>query len=229
MGFRIANNIAAMNVQRQLGISDSGLTKALERLSSGYRINSASDDSAGLAISQTFRADIASFKIASRNAAEANSLLQVAEGAMDQIGNMLVRLKELATQAASANAGTSRAQIDAEKVKIIAEMERIASVTEYAGSALIDGTFGSITGTLGGGAATSTKSYAVNSDMSQKFKFTDVGNTLYAENLGVVAANTTVSYLKESSDLYTFNEGSGTNTVTMTLSGATGHFEQRDD
>ena len=85
--------------------SDAGLSKSLERLSSGYRINKAADDAAGLAISQQFRADIASFKVASRNTSEANSLLQVAEGAMDQIGNMLTRLKELATQAASANAG----------------------------------------------------------------------------------------------------------------------------
>ncbi len=295
MGFRIANNIASMNVQRQLSITDSNMSKALERLSSGYRINSAADDSAGLALSQTFRADIASFKVASRNATEANALLQVAEGAMDQIGNMLVRLKELATQAASANAGENRAQIDAEKTKILAEMNRIANVTEYAGAALLDGTYGGMTGelagidatnttsygvnsdysqkftftdaigvkdeaggtyamtaaatnttsygvnsdysqkftftdaigvkdeaggTYGAAAATSTNSYAVNSDMSQKFTFTDVGNTMYVQDLAIVAGNTTVSYLNETTDLYTFNEGSGTNTVTMTFSGA---------
>ena len=210
-----------MNVQRQLAISDSGLTKALERLSSGYRINSASDDSAGLAISQTFRADIASFKVASRNATEANSLLQVAEGAMDQIGNMLVRLKELATQAASANAGTSRAQIDAEKTKIIAEMERIASVTEYAGSALIDGTFGSISGTLGGGAATSTNSYAVNSDMSQKFKFADATNTLWTPTASAAAGNNTLSYqlVTDTSNFYGF-VGSGLDTAVVISGGA---------
>jgi len=202
MGFRIANNIASMNVQRQLTVSDNNLTKSLERLSSGFRINSAADDAAGLALSQTMRADIASFKVASRNATEANSLLQTAEGAMDQIGNMLVRLKELATQAASANTGTNRAQIDEEKTKLTAEIERIASVTAYSGSTLLDGTFGSISGALAGGTATSTNSYAVNSDMSQKFTFTDVGNTMYAETLGAVADTANTAHLLDGSNLY---------------------------
>jgi flagellin len=139
MGLRIQNNIAAMNAHRQLTISDSALSKSLERLSSGYRINRAADDAAGLSISQQFRADIASYKVASRNTAEANSLLQVAEGAMDQIGNMLTRLKELATQAASANAVSNLDKIEAEKDKLVAEIDRIANSTEYAGTKLLDG------------------------------------------------------------------------------------------
>jgi len=143
MALRIANNIAAMNAQRWLGVSDAGMKKSLERLSSGYRINRAADDAAGLAISQSFRADIASFKVASRNTSEASSMLQVAEGAMDQIGNMLTRLKELATQGASANAGTNLDKIDAEREALVNEINRIANVTGYAGTKLIDGTFGS--------------------------------------------------------------------------------------
>ena len=142
MGLRIQNNIAAMNTHRQLTIADAGLNKSLERLSSGFRINRAADDAAGLAISSQFRADIASFKVASRNTAEASSLLQVAEGAMDQIGNMLVRLKELATQAASANAGSNLGKINAEGNALIDEIERVATSTEYAGTKLINGTFG---------------------------------------------------------------------------------------
>ncbi|MCG6533111.1 MAG: hypothetical protein L7F78_00175 [Syntrophales bacterium LBB04] len=144
MGLRIQNNIAAMNTHRQLGIADTALSKSLERLSSGYRINKASDDAAGLAISQQFRADIASFKVASRNTAEASSLLAVAEGAMDQIGTMLTRLKELATQAASANAGSNLDKIEAEKNKLVDEIDRIANSTEYAGSKLLDGSFGEV-------------------------------------------------------------------------------------
>ncbi len=131
-----------MNAHRQLSIADAGLGKSLERLSSGYRINRAADDAAGLSISQQFRADIASFKVASRNAAEATSLLQVAEGAVDQIGNMLTRLKELATQAASANAGSNLDKINAEGNKLINEINRIAASTEYAGSKLLNGSFG---------------------------------------------------------------------------------------
>lgn len=144
-----------MNAHRQLSISDTNLSKNLERLSSGFRINRAADDAAGLSISQQFRADIASFKVASRNTAEATSLLQVTEGAVDQIGNMLTRLKELATQAASANAGSNLTKINAEGNKLINEIDRIAQSTEYAGSKLLNGTFGvsvsssGITSTLG--------------------------------------------------------------------------------
>lgn len=150
MGLRIQNNIEAMNAHRQLGISSVNMSKSLERLSSGFRINKAADDAAGLAISSAFRADIASFKVASRNATEANALLQVAEGAADQIGNMLVRLKELATQAASANAGSNTDKIDDEKTKLLAEIDKIAQSTEYADTALINGTYGVGVSTSGG-------------------------------------------------------------------------------
>ncbi|OPY92874.1 MAG: Flagellin [Syntrophaceae bacterium PtaU1.Bin231] len=143
MGLRIQNNIAAMNAHRQLSISDSGMSKSLERLSSGYRINKAADDAAGLAISSGFRANIASFKVASRNTSEANALLQVAEGGMEQIENMLTRLKELATQASSANVGTSeRVKLNAEGNALISEIDRIANATKYGSTNLLDGTFG---------------------------------------------------------------------------------------
>jgi len=130
--------------------TDKALAKSMERLSSGYRINHAADDAAGLAISQAFRADIASFKVAYRNTSEANSLLQVAEGAADAIGDMLTRLKELATQAASANAGANLDKINAEKSQLLTEIDKIANSTEYADVALINGTYGvgiSTTGT----------------------------------------------------------------------------------
>jgi flagellin len=139
MGLRIQNNIAAMNAHRQLQISDAGLSKSLERLSSGYRINRAADDAAGLAISEGLRADIASYNVASRNVSEATAMAQVAEGAYDQIGNMLVRLKELATQAASANAGDDRQKIDDEATALIDEIDRISGATEYAGTGLLTG------------------------------------------------------------------------------------------
>jgi len=151
MGLRIQNNIAAMNAHRNLGISDTALSKSLEKLSSGFRINKAADDAAGLAISQSFRADIASYKVASRNTSEASSMLQVAEGATDQIGNMLTRLKELATQASSANAGSNLDKIDAEAQKLILEIDRISDSTKYAGTKLIDGSFG--VGVSGGSTA----------------------------------------------------------------------------
>lgn len=130
-----------MNAQRNLQVSDSGLSKSLERLSSGYRINSAKDDAAGLAISQGFRADIASVKVAQRNISEANALLQTAEGAMNSVGDILTRMKELATQAASANAGTDIAKVNAEYNTLVLEIDRIADSTKYAGVQLTNGNF----------------------------------------------------------------------------------------
>jgi len=145
MGLRIQHNIAAMNTHRQLGISDANLTKSLERLSSGYRINRASDDAAGLSISANMRAEIASLNVASRNTTQASSMLQVAEGAMDQINNMLTRLKELATQAASANVtSTDRAKDNDEATQLTTEIDRIADATKYNGTALINGNFGAV-------------------------------------------------------------------------------------
>ncbi|HAJ27395.1 MAG TPA: flagellin [Syntrophus sp. (in: bacteria)] len=141
MGFRIQNNIAAMNAQRNLAISDAGMSKSLERLSSGYRINSAKDDAAGLAISQAFRADIASVKVAQRNISEANSLLQTAEGAMSSVGDILTRMKELATQASSANVGADIAKLSTEYNTLVLEIDRIAYSTKYAGTALVNGSF----------------------------------------------------------------------------------------
>ncbi|MBW2644618.1 MAG: flagellin [Deltaproteobacteria bacterium] len=143
MGLRIQNNIAAMNAHRNLMVADAGMSKSLERLSSGYRINSAKDDAAGLAISQGFRANIASTKVAQRNVSEANALLQTAEGAMNTVGDVLTRMKELATQAASANAGSDIGKISAEYDTLVLEIDRIANSTEYAGTKLVDGNFSS--------------------------------------------------------------------------------------
>jgi flagellin len=154
MSLRIQNNIAALNAHKNLTISDNGLSKSLERLSSGYRINRAADDAAGLAISQGMRADIASYKVASRNVSEANAMVQVAEGAYDQIGNMLVRLKELATQAASANASANVDKIDAEAQALKDEIDRISDATAYAGAKLLDGTLATQSFQVGSTAAT---------------------------------------------------------------------------
>ena len=149
MGLRIQNNIEAMTAHRNLTQTSTTMSKSLERLSSGYRINKAADDAAGLAISSGFRADIASYSVASRNVSEANALAQVAEGAYDQIGNMLTRLKELATQASSANAGSNLDKINDEGNALLNEIDRIANATEYAGSKLLNGSFG-VTVSAGG-------------------------------------------------------------------------------
>jgi flagellin len=143
MGLRIQNNIAALNTNRNLGIADRGLSRSLERLSSGFKINKASDDSAGLAISMRFRAQIKSLAQGASNASQASSMLQVAEGATDQITNILQRMKELATQAASDNTQSAdRTKINNEISDLELEIDRIVNSTKYSGSTLIDGSFG---------------------------------------------------------------------------------------
>jgi flagellin len=158
MAFRIQNNISAMNAQNSLQVSQSAMEKSLARLSSGYRINSAKDDAAGLAVSSGMRADIASYRVAQRNASEANSLLQVAEGSYDQISNILTRLKELATQGASANASGNASDIQNEVGTLLGEIDRIADATEYAGTALLGG-YG-VTLNTGGGVYVSNATMA---------------------------------------------------------------------
>ncbi len=193
MGLRIQNNIAALNTHRQMQISDLALSKSLERLSSGFRINRAADDAAGLAVSMKFRAQIGSLRQASRNASEGNSLLQVAEGGADQISNILSRMKELATQAASANTSTSdRANIASEVNTLELEIDRIANSTRYGSSTLIDGSFGttsvSVAGALGGaydvisvdvsnGIADATYNIAITTTASAKVMTIDDGTT----------------------------------------------------
>ncbi len=152
MGLRIQSNIAAFNSHRNLQVADAGLSKSLEKLSSGFRINKASDDAAGLAVSMRFKSQIKSLAQAGRNASEANSLLQVAEGAADQITNILQRMKELSTQAASSNTGTSdRTKISDEINNLESEITRIADSTKYSGSSLIDGNFGALGVSSGAG------------------------------------------------------------------------------
>ena len=134
MSLRIQHNIAAMTAHRNLVTSDNMMAQSLERLSSGYRINKAADDAAGLAISSQMRTDIASLNQASRNVAEANSQVQTIEGAYDQIGNILTRLKELATEASSQNASGNTDKIDAEAQQLLEEINRIGASTTGGGT-----------------------------------------------------------------------------------------------
>jgi flagellin len=139
MGLRINTNVAALNAHRNLEITDVRLSKNMERLSSGLRINRAADDAAGLAIAQKLNAQVRSFTVASRNASQAMSMLQVAEGGADQIHSMLLRLKELATQAASYNNQANLSDINEEASKLKAEINRIAQSTKYLGTQLLTG------------------------------------------------------------------------------------------
>jgi flagellin len=139
MGLRINTNVVALNAHRNLEITDTRLSKNMERLSSGLRINRAADDAAGLAIAQKLNAQVRSFTVASRNVSQAMSMLQVAEGGADQIHSMLLRLKELATQAASYNNQANLSDINEEASKLKDEIHRIAQSTKYLDTQLLTG------------------------------------------------------------------------------------------
>lgn len=141
MGLRINTNTASLNAQRNLTGTKLGLDKSLERLSSGYRINRAGDDAAGLAISENLRAQIRGLKQASRNAQDGVSLVQVAEGSLNEISSILIRLRELSVQAASDTIGPVERQfLNVEYDQLVSEIDRIADGTEFNGTQLLSGT-----------------------------------------------------------------------------------------
>ena len=145
MGLRIATNVSSLTSQRHLRETRELLDRSLERLSSGYRINRAGDDAAGLAISEKLRAKIRGLVQAQRNSSDGISLIQVAEGGLNEVQNILVRLRELGVQAASDTiGGRERKFLDLEYQSLKEEVDRIANSTEFNGTFLLDGTGGSL-------------------------------------------------------------------------------------
>lgn len=139
----INTNIASLNAQRNLNTSQSSLNQSLQRLSSGLRINSAKDDAAGLAIAGRMTSQIRGLNQASRNANDAISLAQTAEGALAEVTNNLQRIRELAVQSANAtNSAADRAALDKEVQQRLAEVDRAAAQTQFNGLKILDGTFG---------------------------------------------------------------------------------------
>ena len=141
----INSNVMSLNAQRNLSASGSQLAQSLQRLSSGLRINSAKDDAAGLAISQRFTAQIRGTTTAMRNAQDAVSLTQTAEGALGSVQTNLQRMRELAVQASNGtNTQVDRDALNNEYSQLKAEIQRVAEQTKFAGAALLDGTFSSM-------------------------------------------------------------------------------------
>ncbi len=140
MGFRINTNVASLAAQRALSINNRELESTLGKLSSGTRINKAADDAAGLAISEKLKANIRSSSQANRNANDGISMIQTAEGGLNEVQSMLVRLRELAIQASSDTVGDDeRGFTDLEYQNLKQEIQRISEVTEFNGSKLLDG------------------------------------------------------------------------------------------
>ena len=140
MGMVVRSNIMAVNAQRQLGMNNSQVGKALEKLSSGYRINRAGDDASGLAISEKMKAQIKGLDTASLNSQDGISLVQTAEGALTEVHNMLNRMTELATRSANGiNEDSNRASLQKEVAKLQEEIDRISKSTNFNNRKLLDG------------------------------------------------------------------------------------------
>ena len=182
MAMTINTNVVSINAQRNLSLSGSQLGTAMQRLSSGLRVNSAKDDAAGLAIAERMNAQSRGLAVAARNANDGISLAQTAEGALGKVGDMLQRMRELAVQASNAtNSKTDREALQAEVSQLISEIDRVAKTSEFIGTKLLNGSFagavfqvGSAAGdniTVGGlvdstAAKLSSATYATSADVA---------------------------------------------------------------
>ena len=163
MGLRINTNIASLNAQRHLYDTTTRFSKSMERLSSGLRINRSGDDAAGLAISESLKSDIRALQQASRNAADGISLVQTAEGSLDEVNNILLRLRELAEQSATETLGaTERGYLDAEFQELLDEVDRISSTAEFNGIKLLDGSAADLRVQVGIGTDATTSAVTIN-------------------------------------------------------------------
>lgn len=139
MGLRIATNVSSLIAQRHAQTNSNLMDNSLERLSSGYRINKSSDDAAGLAVSEGLRAKVRGLNQAKRNASDAVSMVQIAEGSLNEVGNIMIRLRELTVQSASDTIGDiERGYLNREYTQLVDEIDRISATTEFNSLKLFD-------------------------------------------------------------------------------------------
>ncbi len=159
---RISHNIAAMNTHRQMGISEADGSKSMEKLSSGFRINRAGDDAAGLAISEKMRAQVRGLNMASKNSSDTISLIQTAEGALGETHSILQRIRELAVQSANdTNTDSDRTELQAEVKQLKAEIDRIGNTTEFNTKKLLEGSAKGVADEINGTARINNNSSLV--------------------------------------------------------------------
>ncbi|WP_166252417.1 flagellin [Marinobacter salicampi] len=209
----INTNIASLNAQRNLNASQSDANTALERLSSGLRINSAKDDAAGLAISTRFESQISGLNMAQRNANDGISLAQTTEGALNEVVSNLQRIRELAIQSANAtNSQSDREALDAEVQQRIDEISRISNQTSFNGLKVLDGTFGTASFQVG---ANSGDTISIN--LSAGTRASDIGGiaTASALNVNFAAGANTIT----ATDTLTVGVGTPPQSQTITFTG----------
>ena len=185
MGLRIMNNVEALNAHRTLQMTNMDISKSIERLSSGLRINRAADDAAGLAVSEIMRSQIRGMQVASRNAQDGVSMVQVADGALGNVTDMLQRIRDLAVQAANGTfSDQQRANLDAEVQQIVSELDRVGSDTEFNGIKILAGSVAT---------AASAVTLQVGANGGQSISFTIA--TISTSDLGVsgIAVSTAAS------------------------------------
>ncbi len=182
MGLRIFNNVEAANAHRVLNNTNNALSKSMERLSSGLRINRAADDAAGLAVSEVMRSQIRGMGVASRNAQDGVSLVQVADGALGNVGDMLQRVRDLAVQASNGTLTDSqRGNLDAEVQQILTEINKTGTDTEFNGISILSGSVA---------VAASAVTLQVGANGGQEIAFT-IGTVSTADlGIGAIAVST---------------------------------------
>ncbi|MEP6572287.1 MAG: flagellin [Gemmatimonadota bacterium] len=197
MSGTINTNIAANNAYKNLSATGNMLDKSIQKLSSGFRINRSGDDAAGLAIANKLRSDVRSLQTAQRNASQANSMLQIADGAINTVATILDRMKELATQGNSSNIGAQAGKLQAEYQELAAEITRIAQTTKYNGTALVDGTFGnSVTAGSTAAAVANVSGISLSGAKAATYTFAKVATTsiTLTQGSGVGAVSQTLAY-----------------------------------
>lgn len=219
MGLSINQNIAAINSYRNLSNTQNDLSKSLEKLSSGFRINRAADDAAGLAISEGLRSQVGGLKVAARNAQDGISVVQTAEGALTEVHAILQRVRDLGVQAGNdSNNAAARANIATESASLVAELDRIGQSTNFNGTKLLDGSAGTLKFQVGadGDANSQIEVNLTPANVSGIAAALGVGNS--GNDFAVADAA-----LVGGAQAFTVTDGTTTSDVTVTL-GAAGSY-----
>ena len=191
MAMTINTNLNSLNAQRNASMTQNSLSTAMQRLSSGLRVNSAKDDAAGLAIAERMNAQVRGMNVASRNANDGISLAQTAEGAIGKVGDAIQRMRELAVQSANGtNNAADRDNLQAEFAQLNAEVSRVVSGAKFNGTAVLDGTTANFAFQVGAGTATSDTITVNSVDLSGTVTSVGALDISGATNAGATAAIT---------------------------------------
>ncbi|MDX5373847.1 MAG: flagellin [Pseudomonadaceae bacterium] len=219
MALTVNTNVASLNTQRNLNTSSKGLDTSLQRLSTGFRINSAKDDAAGLQISNRLTSQINGLNVATRNANDGISLSQTAEGALQQSTGILQRMRDLALQAANGSNGASeRAALQGEVSQLQQELNRIADTTSFGGRKILDGSFGSQTFQVGANAF-ETINVSIGAAEASRIgvnRYNTASSTGTATSTGYVATNVADYAAATATGLGYQQSGTGTNALSIT-------------